>query len=90
MYNNSESHGILIKGRNIEYKGESIPASEVFGAICKEHKSTGVKHDPAQMMVVVQIDPFGDDVVEVEILTYQQFCNQYPNIVRSGISALKK
>ena len=73
MYNNSEAHGILIKGRNIEYRGESIPASDVIGAICQTYKTTGglnvmVKHDPARMMVALMIDPFGNDCAEVDIL----------------------
>lgn len=95
MYNASEAHGIIIKGRNIEYRGESIPASEVIGAICKKYGTAGglnvmVKHDPALMMVAVMIDPFGNDCAEVDIITYQQFCNLYPNIVRSAIATLKK
>ena len=92
MYNASEAHGILIKGRNIEYRGESIPASDVFAEICKKYTTLAimVKHDPARMMASVMIDPLGFDVTEVAILTYQQFCNLYPNIVRSGIASLKK
>jgi len=88
MYNASEAHGILIKGRNIEYKGESIPASDVIGAICKVN--TTVKHDPEKMLVSIMIDPFGDDVSEVDIITYQQFCNLYPYIIRWAIASLKK
>jgi hypothetical protein len=88
MYNASEAHGILIQGRNIQYRGESITASEVIGEICETYKM--VKHDPALMMVALMIDPFGNDCEIVDILTYQQFCNLYPNIVRSGIAALKK
>jgi hypothetical protein len=95
MYNASEAHGILIKGRNIEYRGESIPASEVIGAICQANKksnvlNTTVKHDPAKMLVSIMVDPFDDDVSEVDIITYQQFCNLYPYIIRWAIATLKK
>lgn len=90
MYNASEAHGITLKGRNIEYRGESILASEVFAAICKIHKNAGIRHNPARMMVSIIVDSIGDDSVEVSILTYQQFCNLSPYIVRSAIATLKK